>query len=132
MELVLAPIVNSARCRCNAVQYKTILHLALQSLGHNMNQNFYSRASDCDGFLKKKNECVITTSYTARQVYDRCIRQSQERCTTMGGRTTSVPLSYNDRVSSLASYIYIRKIAGCACAGNAGNVPPTTDFNENR
>ena len=30
-----------------------------------------------------------------------------------------------------ASY-QIRKIAGCACAGNAGNVYPTTDFNGNR
>ena len=30
-----------------------------------------------------------------------------------------------------ASY-QIRKIAGCACAGNAGNVFPATDCNENR
>ena len=30
-----------------------------------------------------------------------------------------------------ASY-QIRKIAGCACAGNAGNVFPATDFKENR
>ena len=30
-----------------------------------------------------------------------------------------------------ASY-QIRKIAGCACAGNAGNVSPAADFNGNR
>ena len=33
--------------------------------------------------------------------------------------------------SSWASY-QIRKIAGCACAGNAGNVFPATDFKGNR
>ena len=36
-----------------------------------------------------------------------------------------------DRIASWASY-QMRKIAGCACVGNAGNVFPTTDFKENR
>ena len=29
-------------------------------------------------------------------------------------------------------FLQICKIAGCACAGNAGNVFPATDFKENR
>ena len=37
----------------------------------------------------------------------------------------------HDGLSSWASY-QIRKIADCACAGNAGNVFPTTDFKGNR
>ena len=35
------------------------------------------------------------------------------------------------KMTSWASY-QIRKIAGCACAGNAGNVFPATDFKGNR
>ena len=40
---------------------------------------------------------------------------------------------YSERAMSIvwASY-QIRKIAGCVCAGNAGNVFPATDFKENR
>ena len=39
---------------------------------------------------------------------------------------------WNERfVLHWASY-HIRKIAGCACAGNAGNVFPATDFKGNR
>ena len=37
----------------------------------------------------------------------------------------------NETTAPCAPY-QIRKIAGCACAGNAGNVFPATDFNGNR
>ena len=40
-------------------------------------------------------------------------------------------IQYIDYVHQWASY-QIRKIAGCACAGNAGNVSPATDFKWNR
>ena len=37
---------------------------------------------------------------------------------------------YNGNHTAWVSY-QIRKIVGCACAGNAGNVFPATDFEEN-
>ena len=44
---------------------------------------------------------------------------------------SGVHIRFQSICSTWASY-QIRKIAGCACAGNAGNVSPSTDFKRNR
>ena len=65
--------------------------------------------------------------------YDVNVRPVQNWSDTMN---VTVEVSINQIVDvvgieSWASYL-IRKIAGCACAGNAGNVFPATDFKGNR
>ena len=48
-----------------------------------------------------------------------------------GGTRTVVPAMSAKRYAPWTSY-QMRKIAGCACTGNAGNVFPATDFKGNR